>query len=237
MAQTGFWAAIGREARATLMARGRRVVYRDREMIVEQDQPGDTMLIIETGRVEVFLLTPSGAHLVLRNLGPGQILGEIALLDRGPRSASARAAGPVTGVLLHFDDVHGYLMANPEVMFAVIADLTAKLREANSVSEARTSENASVRLARCLGRLARNWGRTDDSRAVQITQAFSQRQLGDLAGLTRETVNRRLKTWESNGWLVRDGAMLTLLDPVALERIASGDDAAPPSELISARAS
>lgn len=222
MGQTGFWAAVGRGARAALMARGRRVVYRDREMIVEQGLPGDTMLVIETGRVEVFLLTPSGAHLVLRNLGPGQILGEIALLDRGPRSASARAAGPATGILLHFDDVHSYLMANPDVMFAIITDLTSKLREANAVSEVRASENASVRLARCLCRLARNWGQTGDGGSVRITQAFSQRQLGDLAGLTRETVNRRLKTWENSGWLVRDGATLTLLDPATLERIASG---------------
>lgn len=225
MTATAFWTAIGRDARSTLTGMGRRIVYADRAPIFEQGSVGDTMLVIETGRVEVFSLTESGARLVLGHLGPCQIVGEIALLDQGPRSASVVATGPVTGVLIHFDDVRGFLLESPEVMFGVVVDLAAKLRAANALTEGRGNESASVRLARCLVRLATEWGSPRDDGLVDLSVTYSQRQLGELAGLTRETVNRHLRLWADNGWLVREGGRVTLLRTEALARIAAGEDA------------
>lgn len=225
MPRSSFWTDIGDTARQSLIKRGRRVAYKDREIIFEQGLTGVEMLVVETGNVVVFTTSDTGTAMMLQHLGPGQVVGEIALLDRNPRSASVAASGPVTGVLLHFDAVRTYFLEAPEVMFALVADLTKKLRAANALMEMRSIENASVRLASCLLQLAEDWGTTDANGARRMTKAFSQRELGDVAGLTRETVNRKLRAWASKGWLSQDDGVVTLTDVEALRLLAS--DAGP----------
>ena len=226
--QKRFLDAMGRETRARLAADGVRRVWRKGETIFAQDEPGDSLLVVETGRADVERVTAQGRRVVLGHLGPGDLAGEMAVLDGAPRSASLVAATPVTGVLLSRAQVERFLLANPDVMLGIIAELARKLRIANLLAEDRAVESGDARLSRCLLRLARRWGdEAADGGGVRLRGDFSQGALGALADLSRENVNRRLRAWERSGWIGRLQGRLAILDQAALERLAeAAEDAA-----------
>ena len=180
------------------------------------------MLAIETGRVEVSILDEHGRRMVLEQLGPGDLVGEMALLDGGHRSADATASGPVTGLLLTLSDVHGFLVQHPEVMFSLLVDLATKLRAANALVEDRTIRDGAARLARCLLRLAERWGERTDGGPLRFRETFSQGDLGRMAGLSRENVNRRLSSWTRLGLVSYEGTRLVIAEPRIIERISAG---------------
>lgn len=226
MNESGFLSGLDHATRARLSAVGARRVYARGAMIFAQGLPGTGILIIETGRVEIERVTEQGRRLVLGNLGPGDLVGEMAAIDQGPRSASVLAATPVTGVLLSRDEIETFLLEHPRLMLSMMRDLVGKLRLANTLAEDRAITDGSARLARCLLRLAERWGAPQQGEALRLTESFSQAALGEIAGLSRENVNRRLSQWARNGWVGQHGGRLCILTPSALERIAEagGDD-------------
>ncbi|MEL6773298.1 MAG: Crp/Fnr family transcriptional regulator [Pseudomonadota bacterium] len=220
MGKTGFMAAMERADREALIARGRRTVYQKNGAICEQGLPGDTMLVIETGRAQVAMTSDDGQRIVLGQLGPGDLAGEFALFDRAPRSADVIASTPVTGVLLSFSDVKGFLVEHPQVMFAVLVHLAGKLRDANILAETRAMGDGSARLARCLLRLAERWGEGAETGPITLREQFSQSDIGELAGLSRENVNRRMRAWSKEGLIGKADGRLVLQHPDRLRELA-----------------
>jgi len=221
---TGFLSALDHAATRDLLSRGARKYYPPGETIFAQGSAGSSMLSIETGRVEVSSPDEQGQRVVLGQLGPGDLVGELALLDRGIRSADAIASRPVTGTLITLSDLRAFLMERPQVSLAILADLAAKLRAANAIAEDRAIRDGAARLARSLLRLAERWGTADPSGAIRFEEAFSQGELARVAGLTRETVNRRLSTWSRRGLLAQEDGRMVVRDPRLLERIARGTE-------------
>ncbi|MEM6944661.1 MAG: Crp/Fnr family transcriptional regulator [Pseudomonadota bacterium] len=208
------------ETRRTLMGRGTRKVFSKDEVIFEQGLAGGSMLVIETGRVEISSISESGRSVLLGYLGPGDLVGELTLLDRSPRSATVTAVRPVTGVLLTFEDMEGFLLEHPSAMFGILIDLSAKLRAANSLAETRALDDGSARLAGCLLGLAERWGNERVDGGVRIEESFSQAILGQMAQLSRENVNRRIRAWSKDGVLGSEENKIILKDIQALRRIA-----------------
>src|SRR6056297_1238912 len=83
--------ALGDAEFAELFDEGRRVAFSAGQTIFSAGEPGQSLILIEEGRVEVSITSISGRKSVLAHMGPGEVLGEIAALDGGPRS-------PATGV-------------------------------------------------------------------------------------------------------------------------------------------
>ncbi|MEL6198257.1 MAG: Crp/Fnr family transcriptional regulator [Pseudomonadota bacterium] len=217
---SGFLSVMDRAAREALVSRGRRTLFQKGSTICEQGMPGTMMLLIETGRAQIIATSDDGQRIVLGQLGPGDLAGELALLDQAPRSADVIASSPVTGVVLTFSDVKTFLIEHPPIMFAVLVHLTAKLREANALAETRAIGDGSARLARCLLRLGARWGEGNAPDPIVLREQFSQSDLGELAGLSRENVNRRLRAWSKSGLVEKVGGRLVLRDPVQLEQMA-----------------
>jgi CRP-like cAMP-binding protein len=207
-------------ARAALLARGTRRRYAGGETIFLRGDPGRALYLIEEGRVEVSVTALGGRRSVLAHMGPGEILGEIAVLDNLERSADATAAGEVALVGLPRSEVMDFLARNPEAMMGLIAELCAKARNASEMFEDQTQVAARTRLARCLTRIARKWGQPQGDGAVRITEPLSQSDLGEFSGLARENVNRHLRAFADEGLLrIEDGVVL-IGDVEALEEIA-----------------
>ncbi len=206
--------------RARLMEKARPVHYPPGALIFGRSDPGETLLFIETGRVEISVTSLSGRRSVLNHMGPGEALGEIAMLDGGLRSADASAATDVTGRLLHRGDVLAFLRDRPDAMLGLVQELCAKVRNASEMFSAQSQTDASARLARCLLRLSEKWGEADATGATRIGASFSQSDLGDFAGLSRENVNRRLRQWAEDGMISICDEGLTLLDKDGLAEIA-----------------
>ena len=220
MRRGSFLSAMDEPMRRRLMARGTRKLYERGEAVVHQGTAGDAMLAIETGRADVESVAANGRRILLGHLGPGDLVGELSLLDRAPRSADVIAATPVTGVLLGFQNVKGFLLEHPEVMFGIVGDLAAKLRAANALAENRALDDGAARLARCLLTLAEKWGERRADGGTRIGEGFTQGELGQMCALSRENVNRRLRAWTREGWIATEEGCLVLRAPEVLLRIA-----------------
>ena len=196
---------------ALLLQRGRSLTFRKGETIIARGSTGTSMYLIRDGRVEVSITTADGHKAVLNQMGPGEVVGELALLDGGPRSADACAASAeVHLIAISQSLVFGILEGSSDVARALIRELCARVRNASEMFEVKSEKSASVRLARSLLHLAAKWGRA--SAAGTLIPGFSQTELGDFAGLARENVNRQLKIWEDEDLIRRDADGITLVD-------------------------
>ena len=209
--------------RRELTGRGRRRLYQKDETVFAEGDPGGSLFVIETGRVQVFKTSEGGHQVLLGQLGPGDIVGEMAMLDGSPRSASVVAAGPTTGSLVPFSDFEAFLVSHPRLLMGLTIELARKLKAANALAESRAPDDGAARLARCLLDLADRWGETAQAGGIALKEVFSQGTLGRMAGLSRETVNRRLRAWERNGWIATADRKLILHSPEVLRRIGDAE--------------
>jgi len=97
-------------------------------VLFEKDQPGDAMYLIRTGRIRVFLRDPQGNEITFRHFGPGQVVGEFALIDDKPRSASAEAAEPLEVMTLSREHFLALLRERPILGVEMMRNLAERVR-------------------------------------------------------------------------------------------------------------
>lgn len=212
--------AVGVDGCRALFETARPVRYRARQTIFTEGEPGFSLILIEEGRVEISNTSLAGRKSVINHMGPGEVLGEIAALDGGARSADAVAATAVAGLSLSRENLLAYIADRPEIAKALIVELCKKVRNASEMFLTQSIIEGEPRLARGLLRLFDKWGSTQsDGRAI-LEEKFSQQDIGEFSGLARENVNRQIKAWVELGVLRTEGRHLVLVDPDALERLA-----------------
>lgn len=205
-----------------LFADARRRSFQAGQMIFAEGEPGNIVMLIETGRVEVSVTSLSGRKSVLAHMGPNGVLGEIAALDGGARSADAIAATVVSGLVLTRQNILSFVAERPNVAQAIITELCRKVRNASDMFVTQSVTEGGPRLARALLQLFDKWGAKGPEGNLHLTERFSQREIGEFSGLTRENVNRHLRVWVDQGLLMSDKRQLVLLDRVALQGLADG---------------
>jgi CRP-like cAMP-binding protein len=190
--------ALNDDARADLSARAFIVDYSAGEPIFHLGDAGTTMMTVVVGRVRIVLPTQSGKEIILADLGPGELFGEVALLDGGERSAAARAQTSCRLVVLERRDVLPFLLARPPAMLALVELLCARLRRADERMTDMVHSQLPTRLAKTI--IGRTTGRRDEK------LSFSQSELAAMVGVRRESVNRQLRAWHRAGLVeLRDG--------------------------------
>jgi CRP-like cAMP-binding protein len=185
------------------------------EVLFRRGDRDSFMLAVIEGSVRVTLPSAEGRERTLAIFHPDDVLGEIALLDGKPRTADAIARSD--GRLLVFErrDLLPVLRGTPEMTLALLELLCARLRRTSDQVEEQSFLDLPARLARALLRLADG----------QAEVAATQRDLAELVGATRESVNRRLRAWEDDGLLRLGKGTATVLDEAALKLAASGGSA------------
>lgn len=206
--------------RETLLAHAHRAAFTSGQMIFSRADPGDTLLLIEEGRIEISITSFSGRKSVLNHMGPGEALGEIAMLDGGLRSADAVAATDVRGLVIHRRDVMAFLGDRPQALFALVSELCGKVRNASEMFATQAQTEAPSRLARALIRLADRWGEETPAGTLLSAERFSQSDLGEFSGISRENVNRRLRGWAEDGLIEMTPQGIALKDVRALHDLA-----------------
>ncbi|QMU59636.1 MAG: cyclic nucleotide-binding domain-containing protein [Boseongicola sp.] len=200
-----------------LFADARRRTFDPGQMIFAEGEPGNMVMLIETGRVEVSVTSASGRKSVLAHMGPSELLGEIAALDGGARSADAIAAGTVSGLVLSRQNLLAFVAERPNVAQAIITELCRKVRNASDMFATQSVTEGGPRLARALLQLFDRWGETGPDGVEHLKERFSQGEIGEFSGLARENVNRHIKTWVKQGYLRSESRQLVLSDREALE--------------------
>lgn len=212
--------ALPAAERDELLARGVRRQYKKGEIIFSRGDEGAWAMLIEDGLVEISVMSLNGRKSILNHMEAGELLGEIALLDGQPRSAEAVAASAVSGILLQRKSVVAALKKNNEACFSIIETLCSRARNASEMFELQSLTSGNARLARCLLRIAQKWGQEQADGSIHVEQKFSQSDLGELAGMARENVNRHLQAWVQEHYIRFDKGDLTLLEPEVLEEYA-----------------
>jgi CRP/FNR family transcriptional regulator, cyclic AMP receptor protein len=172
-------------------------------VIFEDGSLGDYMYLIQEGQVKITKMSEDGREKILEILGPGDFTGEMALLDREPRSASVKTTTACVLLALSRQDFLGLLKQNHELTLELIRELARRLREADEQIRGLSFERVESRARRLLARLAKEKlpNRTDRMATAPITH----QQLADLVGTSRETITRVVKELKDEGWLEQEG--------------------------------
>ena len=186
-----------------LMAFARSERYDGGEVIFRKGEPGHSMMMIVSGRIKISSASRHGKEVVLAVLGPGEVVGEMAILEDKTRSADATALERSEVLVLQRRDFIPFLERNPQISIRMLGILSARLRRTSEKLRDRAFMSLSSRLAKTLLDLALTDGR-DQPEGVRIAVTLSQKNLGALLGASRESVNKQLRAWQSEG-LIRMG--------------------------------
>lgn len=215
------FSGIGMEEARALLDALRPVNFAAGEILFSQNDPGEFLLIVRTGRVRLSLTSEVGRELNLRHATAGHVLGEIAALDGGPRSATALAIEPVSAMKLARSDLRALMLRFPGLGERFVTWLCSRLRETTEQLEAIALYPLDVRLARFL--LFALQGRTaPEGRRVALELGYSQGELAQFVGGSRPKVNGALALLEQAGAIKRTSDRL-FCDPQKLQDIAGMD--------------
>lgn len=207
--------ALGRLA-ATMRARR----FRRGEVLFHVGDPGDALFVIVSGEVKISLPSDTGEEAILATLGPGEIFGEIALLDGAPRSASATALVPTETVVLPRDRFRDLIASEAGVRDALLASIAGELRRLTTHVEELHFLDITGRLAARLVRLATEGGLPVEDGAVRLRSSLTQGDLAAMVGCTRQSVNRLLGQFADDGLLRLEREGIVIVDVPGLNAAA-----------------
>ena len=203
--------------------------YDPKQVIFRKGEPGKSMNAVLRGRVRISSGSPTGKEVLFRILKPGDVFGEIALLDEKVRTADATAMEHCELIVLERRDFLPILERNPQVCVTLLSILCERIRETTEQVEDSLFLDLPSRLAKAILNLAEHSSRPRTN-GIVIGVKLSQRELGNIVGMTRESINRQFKAWRRDGVLDVEAGHIVIKDLVALKRQAeasswSGSDA------------
>ncbi|EAQ27694.1 transcriptional regulator, Crp/Fnr family protein [Erythrobacter sp. NAP1] len=187
----------------------------DDVVINQGDENGDYAVYVLSGGLKISFVSASGREIILSYCSPGEVIGEIALLDSEPRTATATAVVESSVLLLPSKQFLEAVSSNPTSVARIMRELAQRVRQQNLIIESDRTFSMGPRLARALVRLI-----DKDRNDGGLLYNPSQSDLGAFAGLARENVSRLLSEWESQGIIARDGRTLSVRDIEYLRSLA-----------------
>ena len=191
-------------------------------IIFHKESPGQTLYIIESGKVRIFILSESGQEISVNIYGPSDVFGELSLLDGLPRSAGAVAVERTVTYTLHRDDFLRHLEAYPRMAKSIMEVLSIRLRYTTIYAESLSFLDVYGRVAAKLLELADRYGLRNDGKdgsdGIEINLRLTQAELATWVAATRESVNKVLGTFRDQGLIQVEGQRITILDMPGLRR-------------------
>ena len=190
--------------------------FRERELIFSQGEEGRSVLAVVQGYVKLSSSTEGGREVVLELAGPGNVFGELAVLNGWRRSADAYALTACQLLSIEARLFTQTIARVPEAMFGLFRVLSRRLRQANEQVTDSVDLPGPQRLAKAFIKLAA-LSSHPVADGLQIDLQLSQRELGAMTGLTRESINKHLSGWRDEGLIRLSDRAITLLDLHALK--------------------
>jgi CRP-like cAMP-binding protein len=188
-------------------------------VIFTKGDAGTSMMAVLAGRVRVSSVSSEGKEVMLNVIGPGEIFGEIALLDGKSRSADATALEDTTLLVVERRNFLPFIMHNEGLVERLFIVLCDRLRRTSTALEELALFDLPARLARLLLKLSQDYGRPASNGGVRIDLKLSQRDLATLVAASRESVNKQLRAWRETGSVDQVGGYVVLLKPQALRQL------------------
>lgn len=186
--------------------------FRRGEVIFHIGDPGEALFIIVSGDVKISLPSDTGEEAILATLRPGDVFGELALLDGAPRSATATALGPTETVVLPRDRFRELIATEEGFRDALLASIAGELRRLTTHVEELHFLDITGRLAAHLVRLARDSGTPIEDGAIRLRSNLTQGDLAAMVGCTRQSVNKLLGQFTDDGLVRMERAVIVVTD-------------------------
>ena len=188
--------------------------------IFSKGSPGTSMMAVLRGTLKMSSVSSEGKEVVFNIMNPGDCFGEIALLDGDERSADAVAMTDCELLVLHRRDFMPILEKRADICLILLKVLCQRLRQTTEQVEDVLFRHLESRIAKALLQLAEsaNLHRVPGS---PIELHVSQRELGHIAGGSRESVNKHLQIWQRDGLIDLSKGSILIRDLAAIRRLAA----------------
>ena len=183
------------------------------EVLFSQTDPADTVYVVRSGCISIFLATLEGRELVINEMHTGDCFGELSLITDQPRSTGALARESSEVISIPRDVFLKGLEAEPELMRRVLETTALRLRVSSERESALAFLDSSARIAKVLLQLDQQ---ADNEGVISITQE----DLAQYVGLARQTVAQTLGRWRRVGWVETGRVRIVVKNREALERLA-----------------
>ncbi|MBM66161.1 MAG: hypothetical protein CMH55_08015 [Myxococcales bacterium] len=200
---------------------GRRPIKKD-QLIFEKQEEGRNLFIVAQGRVKVHLHDDAGRELILVVFGPGDLFGEMALLDDRGRSAAVTAVESGYLLVLPRAALEAGIRKHPELGLGLLTMLSERIRDSNEIIFDLAMRDVVQRLARLLI-LHGDDQKPDDEGLVPLPSLPAQASLAARIGSSRETVSRTMATWRRQGIILTQDRVICLT-PAFYQRFEGGEE-------------
>lgn len=214
------FAGLGPEALEAIARSLRIRRFRRGEVLFHEGDPGDALFIVASGAVKVVVPSEEGEEAILATLKRGDFLGELALLDGAPRSASAIALEATDALTLPRDQFRALADAEPAIRGALLEAMARELRRLTKHVAELHFLDLTGRLAARLVQLAEEHGERLPDGSVRLDAPLTQSDLAAMIGATRQSVNKLLGEFEGEGLLRLERDSIVVADVPALARAA-----------------
>ena len=191
--------------------------FQQGEVIFHEGDPGQTLYLIQSGQVRIFVSGLDGSETSVILFGrPGEIFGELAITDGLPRSATAVALGNTTLYTMSRENFRQHTLHYPQLALNFMKVLSSRVRSSTLQLDTFASLDVSQRLARKLLPMAQDYGKAEAD-GVAITVRLTQSDLSSPVGATRESINKTVRDFRQKGWVDMEQGRITILDAEALK--------------------
>ncbi|HJV16928.1 MAG TPA: Crp/Fnr family transcriptional regulator [Bacillales bacterium] len=181
-------------------------VYRKGEFIFKPGDLSGNLLIIHKGRVKMYRVSESGKEQLLRLLEPGDFIGDLSLFTNETSDNYAETMVETEICAIHRTDMQQFLINHPLISIKILEEISKRLNEAEKTIERLSLQDAEKRLASYLVELIKNSGKDEAmSLPINILLPMSKKDLASYIGTTKETLSRRLSSFQENGWISLTG--------------------------------
>ncbi len=209
--------------RSAFEALGTIRTYRNGDILLREGDRADLTMVIRSGRVKIVTVTESGYETLLAHRGPGDLIGEMAVIDGETRSASVVALEDVEVGVVSAETFRAFVDDHPEVARVMVGSIAQRLRESDRRRSELGAYPTAVRLARHLLELAQRYGQTQPDGGVAITLRPTHHDLAAAIGASRESVGRDLSAFRSQGMISNRGRTIVVSKVEELRAFAYGE--------------
>jgi len=181
--------------------------YPKNAVVLTEGEMGDSLYMIQSGKVKVFIGDQDGREMILKILGPGDFFGEMSMIDKQPRSASVTTIESSVFLVLSHAAFEKCVEKIPRIANMVMRVLATRVREADRKIGTLAMMDVYGRVASTLLELAVN-----DNGKMVVSEKLSQQDLANMVGASREMVNRILKDLAERGFISVESKSITIIN-------------------------
>jgi CRP/FNR family transcriptional regulator, cyclic AMP receptor protein len=214
-ARLSFRALLNDRDRATLDGLGRRAQFPAGAALMHEGLQGEGVLVLLSGVVKATSVTGAGREVVLAFRGPGELIGDLAIIDGRPHSSTVVAVEPVDALLIGAGDFRAFIDRTPQAAVALIRMVVDRFRDTDRKIVEFSSSGALGRVASRLVELSEAYGEHSE-RGLTISLHLSQEELAGWAACSQKAVVNALQTLRQLGLVETARRRITVLDPEGL---------------------